>query len=144
MSEPPVDADPVNAFEAAGWEAQVSGYEDFFGPIATRLVAPLLDAAAVERGARVLDVASGPGYVAASAAERGACVIGVDISQAMLSRARARNPQLDFRLGDAEALPFADGAFDAVGANLALRHVGRPERAAAEFARVLDADGRVA
>src|SRR3954452_7938355 len=144
MSEPPVDADAFNAFEAAGWEEQVSGYEDFFEPITTRLVGPLLDAAEVDRGTRVLDVASGPGHVAAAAAERGAFVIGVDIAEGMLSLARRRHPQLDFRFGDAEALPFADGSFDAVVANFVLLHIGRPERAAAEFARVLDAGGRVA
>src|SRR3954463_16024231 len=139
MSKPPVDADAFNAFEAAGWERQVSGYEDFFGPITTRLVGPLLDAAGVDRGARVLDVASGPGYIAAAAAERGASVIGVDIAEGMISLARRLHPQLDFRFGDAEALPFADGSFDAVVANFVLLHVGRPERAAPEFARVLAA-----
>src|SRR3954453_2093509 len=144
MSKPPVDAEAFNAFEAAGWEKQVSGYEDFFGPITTRLVGPLLDAAQVDRGARVLDVASGPGYVAAAAAERGAVVVGVDIADGMLSLARRLHPQLDFRFGNAEALPFADGSFDAVVANFVLLHIGRPERAAAEFARVLDAGGRVA
>src|SRR4051794_14181881 len=117
MSRASVDADAFNAFEAAGWEHQVSGYEDFFGPITTRLVGPLLDAAEVDRGARVLDVASGPGYVAAAAAERGAFVIGVDIAEGMLSLARRRHPQLDFRFGDAEALPFDDGSLDAVVAN---------------------------
>src|SRR3954453_23416542 len=144
MSKPPVDAEAFNAFEAAGWEKQVSGYEDFFGPITTRLVGPLLDAAQVDRGARVLDVASGPGYAAAAAAERGASVIGVDIAEGMLSLARRLHPRLDFRFGNAEALPFADGSFDAVVANFVLLHIGRPERAAAEFARVLDAGGSVA
>jgi SAM-dependent methyltransferase len=144
MTEPTVDADAFNAFEAAGWEKQVSGYEDFFGPITTRLADPLLDAAEVDRGAYVLDVASGPGYVAAAAAERGASVIGVDIAEGMISLARRLHPKLDFRLGNAEALPFPDGSFDAVVANFVLLHVGRPERATAEFARVLDADGRLA
>src|SRR3954453_8826636 len=106
MSEPPVDADAFNAFEAAGWEERVSGYDDFFAPITTRLVGPLLDAAQVDRGTRVLDVASGPGYVAAAAAERGAVVIGVDIAEGMISLARRRYPALDFRSGNAESLPF--------------------------------------
>src|SRR4051794_1714706 len=96
MNKPPVDADAFNAFEAAGWEQQVSGYEDFFGPITTRLVGPLLDAAEVGRGTRVLDVASGPGYVATAAAERGASVLGVDIAEEMVSPARRRHPHLDF------------------------------------------------
>src|SRR3954453_14259911 len=144
MSKPPVDADAFNAFEAAGWERQVSGYEDVFGPIATRLVGPLLEAAEGDRGARVLGVASGPGYFPPGPADRGAFVIGVDIAEAMISLARRLHPQLDFRFGNAEALPFADGSFDAVVGNFVLLHIGRPERAAAEFARVVDAGGRVA
>src|SRR4051794_24105241 len=114
MSEPPVDADAFNAFEAAVWENQVVGYEDFFGPITSRLAGPLLDAAEVGRDTRVLDVATGPGHIAASAAERGAFVLGVDIAEGMISLARRLHPQLDFLCGDAEGLPFADRSFNAV------------------------------
>ena len=144
MSDPTVDADAFNAFEAAGWQRQAAGYDEFFGPITTRLVEPLLDAAGVGRGARLLDVASGPGYVAARGAERGASVVGVDVAEAMISLARRLHPQLEFRSGDAETLPFRDGSFDAVVGNFVMLHLGRPERAAAEFARVLAPGGRVA
>jgi SAM-dependent methyltransferase len=144
MTDPTVDADSFNAFEAAGWEAQVAGYEEFFVPITTRLVGPLLDATEVGGGERVLDVASGPGHVAAGAAERGASVVGVDIAEGMLSLARRLHPELEFRRGDAEALPFPDGSFDAVVANFLMLHVGRPEQVVAEFARVLVPGGRLA
>jgi SAM-dependent methyltransferase len=144
MAEPTVDAEAFNAFEAAGWQKQAAGYDDFFGPITTRLVEPLLDAANAGRDTRLLDVASGPGYVSAVAAERGASVIGVDVADAMLALARRLHPQLEFRSGDAEALPFPDGSFDAVVGNFVLLHLGRPEQAAAEFVRVLGADGRLA
>ena len=144
MTDPTVDADAFNAFEAAGWEEQVAGYEEFFVPITARLAGPLLDAAEVRPGARVLDVASGPGHVAAGAAERGASVVGVDIADGMLSLARQLHPEIEFRHGNAEALPFPDGSFDAVVANFVMLHVGRPEQAAAEFARVLAPHGRVA
>ena len=144
MTEAGVDADGFNAFEAAGWEQHAAGYDGFFGPITTRLIDPLLDAAGIGAGSRVLDVASGPGYVAARAAERGASVIGLDVAETMLSLARRLQPQLEFRQGDAEALLFGDGSFDAVVANFGLLHLGRPERAAAEFARVLAPGGRVA
>ena len=144
MAEPTVDAEAFNAFEAAGWQRQAAGYDDFFGPITTRLVEPLLDTAEVGRDTRLLDVASGPGYVAARAAERGASVVGLDIAEAMLALARRLHPQLDFRSGNAEALAFADASFDAVVGNFVLLHLGRPEQAAAEFARVLAADGRLA
>jgi SAM-dependent methyltransferase len=144
MPDQMVDADAFNAFEAAGWEKQAPGYEDFFGPITTRLVEPLLDDAGVGRGARVLDVASGPGYVAAKAADRGASVVGVDIAEAMISLARRLYPQLEFRHGNAEALPFPDASFDALVGNFVMLHLGRPEQAAAEFGRVLAPGGRLA
>ena len=144
MTETAIHADAFNAFEAAGWEKQAAGYEDFFGPITTRLVEPLLDAADVGPGARVLDVASGPGYAAAKAAERGASIIGIDIAEAMISLARRLHPQLEFRRGNVEALPFPDRSFDAVVGNFMMLHLGRPERAAAEFVRVLAPGGRLA
>jgi SAM-dependent methyltransferase len=144
MTESPVDADAFNAFEVAGWEQQVAGYDRFFGAITTRLVGPLLDAAAIGAGTRVLDAASGPGYVAAGAAERDASVIGADVAEGMLALARRLHPELAFRPGNAEALPFGDESFDAVVANFVLLHLGRPERAVAEFARVLRPGGRVA
>ena len=55
MTEAKVDADAFNAFEAAGWEKQAAGYEDFFGQVTTRLADPLLDAAEIGPGERVLD-----------------------------------------------------------------------------------------
>ena len=144
MTERAVDADAFNAFEAAGWEKQAATYEDLLGSITARLAEPLLDAAEVGRGVRVLDVASGPGYVAAAVASRGASVVGVDIAEAMLSRARRLHPELEFHQGDAQALRFPDTSFDAVVANFLLLHLGRPEKAVAEFARVLAPGGRLA
>jgi ubiquinone/menaquinone biosynthesis C-methylase UbiE len=143
MTDPTIDADAFNAFEAAGWDRKSAGYDDFFGPITSRVVAPLLDAAAVAGSSRVLDVATGPGYVAGQAAERGASVVGVDVAASMVELARRLHPQLEFRQGDAEALSFPDGSFDAVVANFLMLHLGRPERAVAEFARVLAPGGRV-
>jgi SAM-dependent methyltransferase len=144
VGSPPVDADAFDAFEAAGWEEKAVGYERFFGVITDRVVAPLLDAASVGVGARVLDVATGPGWVAAHAAERGASVVGIDVADAMIARARNAHPGLEFRRADAHELPFADASFDAVVGNLAVMHLSRPERAMAEFARVLRPGGRVA
>jgi SAM-dependent methyltransferase len=58
--------------------------------------------------------------------------------------ARTLHPEVEFAQGDAERLQFADDSFDAVGGNFAIPHLGRPERAVAEFARVLSPRGRVA
>ena len=65
MAETRVDAAAFNAFEAAGWEKHAAGYHDFFRPIIARFVEPLLDAANVGPGTRVLDAGCGPGYVSA-------------------------------------------------------------------------------
>ena len=78
--------------------AEVDGYDDFFGQITSRLIDPLLDGAAVSAGDRVLDVATGPGYVAAGAAQRGAEVIGIDIAGSMVDLARSRNPGIEIPL----------------------------------------------
>jgi SAM-dependent methyltransferase len=139
-----IDPDAFNAFEAGGWEEKAAGYDRFFGDITGRVVDPLLDAAGVGPDTRTLDLATGPGYVAARAADRGASVVGVDVATAMLALARRLNAALDFRQGDAHELPFDDASFDAVVGNFLILHLGRPERAAAEFVRVLRRDGRLA
>ncbi len=144
QGESAADADAFNAFEAAGWERQASTYAGFLGGITSRLVEPLLDAAGVGPGTRVLEIGSGPGYAAARAAERGASVVGVDVAAAMVALARDLHPGLDFRRADAEALPFDDGAFDAAVGNFVVLHLGRPKRAVRELTRVLGPGGRVA
>jgi ubiquinone/menaquinone biosynthesis C-methylase UbiE len=133
-----------HAFERAGWESIPRAYQDGFGTLTTQAVGPLLDAARVGAGVRVLDVATGPGYVASAAAARGAAVVGVDFSATMLAEARRLHPGIDFRAGNAEALPFPDGSFDAVVMSFGLLHLGRPDQALTEARRVLRAGGRLA
>jgi len=137
-------ADAFHAFEHAGWQGAARHYDEAFGSLTRQAVDPLLDAAEVRSGARTLDVASGPGYAAAAAAARGARVAALDFSPAMVALARAQNPEMEFREGDAEALPFPEGSFDAVVMNFGLLHLARPERAVTEAFRVLRAGGRFA
>jgi SAM-dependent methyltransferase len=139
-----VDADAFKAFEVAGWEHQAPTYDDFFGQITQRFVDPLLDAAGVGSGSRVLDVATGPGYAAGRAAERGASVVGVDAAPTMVRLARQRHPGIDFRRADIEALPFEDGSFDAAVSNFVVPHLGRHEDAVHELVRVLGDGGTLA
>jgi SAM-dependent methyltransferase len=131
-------------FELAGWEAVPRRYDDAFARLTSQSIGPLLHAVRATQGMRLLDVATGPGYVAAAAAQRGANVVGLDFSATMLSEARRQNPTLDLREGDAEDLPFADESFDAVVMNYGLLHLGRPERAVEEAFRVLRHPGRFA
>jgi SAM-dependent methyltransferase len=128
----------VKECETAGWSAagRAAAYASVVGRVTARTIEPLLDAARVGSWTSLLDVATGPGHVAAAAAARGAEVVGVDISEEMLARARLLYPRVDFRCADAESLPFADGAFDAAVAAFLLHHVPSPERVVGELARV--------
>jgi SAM-dependent methyltransferase len=138
------DAAGFKAFEAEGWTRKAATYDRLTGRVTSRLVEPLLDAARVRSGTRVLDVACGPGRIAAAAAARGAVPVGLDAAVGMVAVARACYPEIEFQRGDAERLPFADASFDVVLAGFVINHLPRPERALAEFARVLRPGGRVA
>jgi SAM-dependent methyltransferase len=141
------DYDPVafDAFEAAGWSTkEAAGYDALAGRVTSRLADPLLDAVGAGPGKRVLDIATGPGYVAARAAERGADSVGLDFSETMLAFARSRSPNVEFVRGDATELPFLDGSFDAATCAFLLLHLGRPEAAVVEAARVLAPGGSAA
>lgn len=132
--------------EHAGWSASgVSRtYETWFTSLTSQSIGPLLDAVTAGRGVQQLDVAAGPGHLASRAAERGAVVAGVDVSPAMVEMARSLYPAVEFRDGDAEALPLADASFDAIVMNYGLLHLSRPELAIAEAFRVLRPGGRFA
>jgi SAM-dependent methyltransferase len=144
MSESELDDAGFHQFEHAGWQRAAEHYGEAFGALTTQAAEPLLDAAGVRAGARVLDVACGPGMVSAAAQARGADVVGVDFSAAMIARARATHPHVRFEEGDAEALQLASSSFDAVVMNFGLLHLARPDHAIAEGYRVLRSGGRYA
>jgi SAM-dependent methyltransferase len=137
-------ADAFKAFEAEAWARRAATYDLVTGAVTARLAAPLLDAAGVRAGTRVLDVGCGTGVLSAAAAARGAEPLGADLAEGMLALARRRHPVLEFVRADAEALPVDDGAFGAVVAGCVLNHLPAPEPAVAEWARVLAPGGRVA
>ena len=114
------------------------------GAITSRPAEPLLDLARVGSGSSVLDVASGPGYLAGRAADRGASVVGVDFSDEMLELAASLHPSVSFQQADAGDLPFSDGSFDAVVAAFLMPHVADLPAVCAELARVVRRGGRVA
>jgi len=131
-------------FEHDGWEKLPKRYHDAFASLTTQAIEPLLDSVLARKGTRLLDVATGPGYVAAAAAARGADTVGLDFAAAMVAEARRNYSKITFKEGDAEDLPFPDSSFDAVTMNFGLLHLGRPERALAEACRVLRSGGRFA
>jgi SAM-dependent methyltransferase len=137
--------DAFGAFEREGWSSgRAAPYHHGLGAITSRPAEALLDLARVGEGCAVLDVATGPGYVAGRAAARGAVVVGVDFSDEMLALAASLHPSVSFQQADAAALPFADGSFDAVVAAFLMPHVSDLPAVCAELARVVRPGGRLA
>lgn len=118
---------------AAGYR---SGADDFVGRLG------------ITRGERVLDVACGSGNLTLPAARRGAVTVGVDIAPNLLDIARGRAADeglaISFDEGNAEALPYDDGAFDTVITMFGAMFAPRPQLAAAELLRVVRPAGRIA
>jgi SAM-dependent methyltransferase len=136
--------DPFGAFEREGWSVgRAAPYHQGLGAITSRPVEALLDAARVGEGSAVLDVATGPGYVAGRAAARGASVVGVDFAEEMLALASSLYPAVTFQQADAGALPFGDGTFDAVVSAFLMPHVADLPAVVAELARVVRPGGRL-
>jgi SAM-dependent methyltransferase len=131
-------------FEAAGWSERAATFDTLVARATAQAIEPLLDAAGVRAGTRVLDVGCGLGHLAAAAVARGAAVTGTDLAEGMLEAARARHPGIEFVRGDGEALPFEDATFDAALAAFVINHLPDPERGAAELIRVTRPGGRVA
>jgi SAM-dependent methyltransferase len=108
----------------------------------------LVDAARPLATDAALDVACGPGSVVLAFAARVRRAVGLDTTEAMLDEARqaaARSgaQNVEWRLGDVYALPFADGAFDIVSCRFAFHHLEEPARALAEMVRVARPGGRI-
>ena len=101
-------------------------------------------AANVSAGDRVLDIGCGEGEFTAQIAARGARVLGVDVAEAALRRARERHPGLEFgRVEFDGPLPLPDGGFDVVWASEVIEHVADTARWLSEVRRVLVPRGRL-
>jgi len=144
MSEALFDPEAVRAFEHAGWQQVAPDYDATFAQATAEFVEALLNACAAGNRMRILDLCCGTGIVTAAAAARGAVPTGFDFSPAMLAQARRAHPNLRFDQGDAEALSYPDGAFDAVVSNFGIHHIPRPEFAVREAYRALCPGGRFA
>jgi demethylmenaquinone methyltransferase/2-methoxy-6-polyprenyl-1,4-benzoquinol methylase len=100
--------------------------------------------AAVRPGDRVLDACCGTGDLAIAAHAAGGRVTGLDFSDRMLERAVRKSDGVEWLRGDALALPFADGSFDAITVGFGVRNLDDLGLGLAEFRRVLRPGGRLA
>jgi SAM-dependent methyltransferase len=128
---------PVSAAEA---------YDRHVGRYGAQLAAGLVGVVGLRRGQRVLDVGCGPGPLTSALADAVGAenVAAVDPSQPFVEACRARVPGADIRVGVAERLPFEDGTFDAVLAQLVVQLMDDPQAGVREMARTARAGGTVA
>jgi len=122
-------------------------YEQFFVPaLFAEWPKRVLQAANVQTGDSVLDVACGTGVLAREAADlvgTSGTVVGVDINEGMLAVARQKTPNITWKVGPAEALPFSSNTFDRVVSQFGLMFFEDQAKAIAEMGRVARPGGTV-
>jgi SAM-dependent methyltransferase len=118
------------------WGARARDWAELQEPACRALHEAGLDALAVGEGTAFLDVGCGTGFAARLAADRGARAAGIDAAPPFIAIARERVADAEFRVGEMEELPFADGAFDAVSGFNSFQYATNPVRALAEARRV--------
>lgn len=143
----PVPAPDLGAVKARQQAAWASGDYAIVGTTLQIVGESLAEAMDLRAGSRVLDVAAGNGNATLAAARRWAEVTSTDYVPALLDRGRARAEAealpVTFREADAEALPFADGSFDAVLSTFGVMFTPDQDRAAAEMLRVCRGGGKI-
>jgi SAM-dependent methyltransferase len=131
-----------NERAAATWGSGGRDYDRVSEGVSDAL-AHLINRIDPQQDERFLDVATGTGLTARLLSSRGASVTGVDIGAGVIEAAKTLAPEIEFRVADAEALPFDDASFDAVTSTFGVMFVAQPETAAREMARVCRRGGRL-
>lgn len=133
-----------DTYERDLWAGRAGAYERGFAHLTAHTIGPLLDAARVGLGTRMLEVGVGPGFVSAEAVRRGATVRAVDADPQMVQTAARNVPQADVRVAVLPDLPYEDETFESVVGNFVINHVGDPAVTLKELRRVLRPGGRLA
>lgn len=138
------DINTIKARMKAGWEdGDYAAFAKFMEDGAIEVV----EGWGIKPGQRLLDIACGSGQTALPAARNGACVTGVDIAENLIAHANRRagleGLVAQFDVGDAEQLPYSDTDFDVVVTMFGAMFAPRPEKVAAELARVCKPGGKL-
>jgi ubiquinone/menaquinone biosynthesis C-methylase UbiE len=140
----PIDLAALKTRQQAAW---ASGDYAVIGTTLQLVGEQLAEACDLRWGEYVLDVAAGNGNASLAAARRGAAVTSTDYVDTLLNRGAARAEaeglKIEFRVADAEALPFSDAAFDAVLSTFGVMFAPDQATAASELARVCRPGGRI-
>ena len=146
LSPPPAPVD-LKALKARQQGAWASGDYAVVGTTLQIVGEELCEALDVHAGQKVLDVAAGNGNATLAAARRWCDVVSTDYVPALLERGRQRAAadglSIEFKEADAEALPFADGSFDAVVSTFGVMFTPDQDKAAAEMLRVCRSGGKI-
>jgi ubiquinone/menaquinone biosynthesis C-methylase UbiE len=134
----------IKARQQAAWS---SGNYAVVGTTLQIVGEELCEALDLGAGRKVLDVAAGNGMVSLAAARRWCNVVSTDYVASLLERGRARalaeGLPIEFKEADAEALPFADGSFDAIVSTFGVMFTPNQDKAAAELLRVCKSGGQI-
>jgi SAM-dependent methyltransferase len=144
-----MNTDPIAQFKNKQRETWTLGNFGDMAVFTTPVAGHLVRFARVQAGQAVLDVGTGTGVVAITARNQGAQVTGLDLTPALLEQARASaaligHDDIAWHEGDAEALPFADAAFDAVLSQFGHMFAPRHDVVVSEMLRVLKPGGTIA
>ena len=123
------------------WSARARQWAELQEPYWRPVYAAVLEVAGVTSATSLLDIGCGGGGALAVAGALGADLTGLDAAPGMVAAARERVPGAEIRVGDMEALPFRDGAFDVVTGFTSFQFAVDPVRAFAEVRRVLKPRG---
>jgi SAM-dependent methyltransferase len=126
------------------WSGSPHDWAELQEPLFTPIYEAVLKHANVRAGQRVLDVGCGSGLFCHVAAKLGAQVAGIDAAPKLIEIAKSRTPDGDFRVGEMEELPFADGLFDLVTGFNSFQFASDPANALRQAQRVAKPTGKIA
>jgi ubiquinone/menaquinone biosynthesis C-methylase UbiE len=139
-----IDTLAFHEFERQGWETAAQAYSRHLSRLTSMAIPSLLEAVHTGRSVRLIDLATGPGYVAEAAQKAGCDVVGVDFSENMIALATSMHSGIEFEVADVQKLPQANRSFDSAVMNFGILHLSEPERGLAEIFRILKPGGEMA